>query len=108
MHVDSSTAEKRPQRMEFWHKVPWRALHDPVRAIEQIPAAIRSAIADLRGSIAAAANGAANVIAEDRSVKCFCFLDRLLFAAARKQREHARGQHGETLSRTIARRVRMA
>ena len=96
------------QRMEFWDEVPWRALHDPVRSIDFVPRAVTPALAELRSSIAAAANVPGNEASAERCLKCFFFLDRLVFGAKRRQRAGARGQQGETVSRTLARRIRMA
>ena len=100
--------ERLLQRMAFWSEVPWRAMHDPIRSIDCVPDAAKPALAELRGSLAAAAQRSAGLAEEECYLKAFFFLDRLLFAAVRKQRGGARGQRGETVARTLARRIRMA
>ena len=108
LHDQGGAANRVLQRMGFWEQIPWRAMHDPIRTMDNIPDAVKPALAELRGSLASAANARQGLAAEENYLKCFFFLDRLLCAARRKQRGGARGQRGETVSRTIARRVRMA
>ena len=100
--------ERLLQRMDFWEQIPWNALHDPVRATDCVPEAVKPALAELRGSIAKAATSTDGAQEQEKYLKAFFFLDRLIFAASRRQRGGSRGQKGETVSRTIARRIRAA
>ncbi len=106
--AEAGPEERILQRMEFWDHVPWAALHDPTRSIDSVPNAVKGPLADLRGSLAAAAQRSAGCVEEENYLKAFFFLDRLMFAASRKQRGGARGQRGETVARTIGRRLRAA
>ena len=106
--AEAGPEERILQRMEFWDHVPWAALHDPTRSIDSVPNAVKGPLADLRGSLAAAAQRSAGCLEEENYLKAFFFLDRLMFAASRKQRGGARGQRGETVARTIGRRLRAA
>ncbi len=96
------------QRIEFWSRIPWPCLHDPVATFDAVPDAVKGALAELRQSIASAALSKAGLDNEEDYLKAFFFLDRLMFATSRRRRGGARGQHGETIARTLARRIRTA
>ena len=94
--------------MEFWDLLSWDRLHDPVRTVRVVPGAIQCAVADLRKALCDAMLAATTEQEQARLLKAILFSDRLLFAAARRRRGGARGQRGETLARTLARRIRLA
>ena len=105
---DPGPEEKILQSMDYWASVPWDALHDPIRTFDCVPPVVRAPLAELRGSIAEAAIAKLATSDDDTYLKAFFFLDRLIFAASRSRRGGARGQKGETISKTIARRIRLA
>ena len=104
---DPGMEEKVLQHMDFWAGVRWNSLHDPIRTIDCVPAMVRLPVAELRGAIASAALLPGAASQQEKYLKAFFFLDRLLFAAVRSRRGGKRGQKGETIARTIARRIRM-
>ena len=94
--------------MSFWDSISWSHMHDAVRVSRVVPAAVRPAIADLRHELARQILAAADTENEETFLKALWFLDSLLFASRQKRRGGRRGQHGETVARTIARRLRAA
>ena len=107
-HVVPESVTDDLRNMNFWNSIPWSALHDSVRSFDVIPPAAKPAIADFRQKIAteiAAHEGCAD---EELYLKALFFSDRLLFSSSKRSRGGARGQKGETLARTIARRLRTA
>ena len=96
------------RHMDFWSNVSWDSLHDPVITLTVVPEAVKPAIADLRKALSDAASAVAGTHAETIFIKALLFSDRLLFSSVRKRRGGQRGQKGETVARTIARRLRLA
>ena len=92
----------------FWRGVSWEQLHDPVGTMKVVPDAVRPAIAELRHAICKAAEPAQDPDMLNCCLKALLFSDRLLFAISRRGRGGSRGQRGETLARTIAKRLRLA
>ena len=96
------------RHMDFWSNVSWDSLHDPVITLTVMPEAVKPAIADLRKALSDAASAVAGTHAETIFSKALLFSDRILFSSVRKRRGGQRGQKGETVARTIARRFRLA
>ena len=104
----AASLDKRLRNIDFWSEVDWEALHDPIRTMSIVPKELRLEIAELRGALARLACDSASQQDEVHAWKAFVFLDRLLFCASRRRRGGARGQRGETVNRTLCRRVRLA
>jgi len=100
--------DKTLKHMDFWSGVRWDALHDGVRTSRVVPQPLRPAVADLRKALAAEIANQEGRPLEEACFKALWFMDRLLFATRRRGRGGRRGQHGETVARTIARRIRLA
>ena len=94
--------------LQFWDGIDWAALHQPVRVSRVVPDTVKPAIADLRKALADKVEAEVGGPAEESCMKALWFLDRLLFSTKRRTRGGRRGQHGETLARTLARRIRHA
>ena len=94
--------------LDFWRCVSWEQLHDPVGTSKVVPEAVRHSVAELRHAICKAYEAATDLDTQDSCLKALLFSDRLLFAVAKKGRGGARGQRGDTLARTIAKRLRLA
>ena len=73
-----------------------------------MPEAVRPPVAELRHAICKAYEAAQDPDSQNCCLKALLFSDRLLFAVAKKGRGGARGQRGDTLARTIAKRLRLA
>ena len=101
-------ASRGPVPVPFWNRIPWDALHEPIRTTKIVPESIRPAIADLRRALCQKIGAETGQPMEECVLKALWFSDRILFATKRKARGGRRGQQGETLVRTLSRRVRLA
>ena len=98
------------RNLEYWAGVPWERLHDGFHTGAAVPPQVHYAVTELRAGIACsiqAAGEAGDVGRETLGWKALIFLDALLFAAPRR-RGGRRGQQTESLTKMLARRVRMA
>ncbi len=101
-------SDKSLANTNFWNTIPWSALHDPVRTFDVIPDAVKPAIADFTRCRAMGVQANQGTPQEEHYLKALFFSDRVLLSSSKRSRGGARGQKGETLTKTIARRLRTA
>ena len=96
--------------MQFWDQINMDQAVDPIRSINTVPVQCQVAVARLRSEVArcacaeephAAPDPNCWTFAHQRALKCFIFLDRILFALPAKQSP-------ESLTALLARRIRHA
>ena len=97
--------------LEFWTSIDWNHLHDRWSSMPTIPVEVRYSIMELRAALAQHIGNALEAQDDAKAsaaTKAFFMLDRLLFATAKRARGGTKGQKGESLARTICRRLRLA